>query len=91
MTDLPFSRAVIAYVGWDTDAALPGRHPERIPDASMRDRVLDVIKMVDAEEPGYRGLWEWGREVGDNVSSRFPQLSKEAVDAVVALISFEWR
>lgn len=91
MRDEIVSKAVIAYVGWDTDAALPGRHPERIADGSLKDHVLEIIAMVDAEEPGSQGLWEWGREVGDKVSSRFPGLSTEAVDALVALITFEWR
>lgn len=85
------SRAVIAYVGWDTDVALPGRYPERVADGLLKDRVLEIIALVDAEELGSQSLWEWGREIGGKVSSRFPQLSEDAVVALVALITLDWR
>lgn len=91
MKDERLSAAFLSYVGWDTDATLPGRHPDRIADGSLKNRALEVIAMVDAEKPGRQGLQEWGLEVGDKTRTLFPGLSREAIDALVALVAFEWR
>ncbi|HKP05791.1 MAG TPA: hypothetical protein VJU58_00930 [Microbacterium sp.] len=91
MIDEVLSKAVITYVGYDTDAALPGRHPERIADGDLRREVLAIVAAVDREEPGDQGLWVWGAEVATRVGEKYPQLSPEALDALKALITFEWR
>lgn len=91
MNNLDLSGGIIAFVGWDTDAALPGRHPERIQDLVLRERVLEVIAHADSEEPGSQDLWEWGKGVGRRLGSEYPELSQGAIDAIVALITFEWR
>lgn len=91
MIDEALSRAIVTYVGYDTDTAIPGRHPDRIPDADLRRRVLDIVAAVDREEPGSQGLWAWGAEVAAKTSALHPELSAEALDALKALITFEWR
>jgi hypothetical protein len=57
----------------------------------LKDRAVEVIAMVDAEKPGRQGLWEWVLEVDDKARTRFPGRSREAIDALVALVTFEWR
>lgn len=91
MNQNDLNNAIVSYVGWDTDAALPGRYPERIEDAGLKRQVLAVISQADAEEPGNQDLWVWGRQVGAKLSSEHPELSQEAIEAIIALITFEWR
>lgn len=91
MTDVGLSDAVVAFVGWDTDAALPGRHPERVTDAALRARVQMVVDSADRQVPGAGDLQEWGRAVGESLRAEFPELSERAVDALVALSTYEWR
>ncbi|MBW9110542.1 hypothetical protein JNB63_06265 [Microbacterium trichothecenolyticum] len=91
MIDEALSSAVITYVGYDTDTAIPGRHPDRIADEGLRREVLAIVATVDREEPGDQGLWVWGSEVAKRVGEQYPQLSSEALDALKALITFEWR
>ncbi|MBQ3358777.1 MAG: hypothetical protein IJG47_07745 [Microbacterium sp.] len=89
--DDALSDAIVAFVGWDTDASIPGRHPDRIVDVSLRERVLKVVRAADAERPDSRDLGEWGRVVGARVAREHPDISPAAVRAIVALVTYEWR
>ena len=91
MIDEALSNAVITYVGYDTDTAIPRRHPDRIAHGGLRRAVLAIVAEVDREQPGDQGLWVWGAEVSKRVGEKHPQLSVEALDALTALVTFDWR
>lgn len=85
------SEGVLAYVGYDGDAAVPGRFPNRV-DNTIRARVLEVISYADGRRPGEgEDLFEWANRVSQQVGARFPELDEEALIAIRALESFEWR
>lgn len=91
MIDTRLSEAVVAFVGWDTQVAIPGRHPDRIADAALRTQVQEIVDFADRRPPGHGGLQEWGRALAKSLATEFPELSARAVDAVVALQTYEWR
>lgn len=43
--------ALTAYI-WADDSAVPGRHPESVPDRALRRRVEGLIERMDAIAPG---------------------------------------
>lgn len=83
----------MAYVGFDRDAAVPGRFPARIDDPALRQRVVDIVAGVDAEaDPRTaENLSAWGDALVAGVRERHPELSEEALAAVKALLTFESR
>lgn len=85
------SKGIISFVGWGTGATLPGRHPERIEDPHLKHQVLAVISQADEEKPGDQDLWVWAAWVGEKLSSTHPEISQDAIEAIIALITFEWR
>jgi len=89
--DASLSEAVITFVGWDTEAALPGRHPERVTNPEIRRRVLEVVATVDEEVSAAQGHWDWTLATGRNIEAQHPDLSSDAIDAILALITYEWR
>ena len=86
------SAGVIAYTGFGTDA-IPGHHPERIADPAVRAQVVAIMQEVNAIRPGddARDLFAWGERQRTIVGERHPELSERALDAVRALLTFEWR
>jgi hypothetical protein len=38
----------IAACIWDGRSAIPGHHPERVPDPELRARVEQIVRRVDA-------------------------------------------
>ncbi|MFL0412382.1 hypothetical protein ACH0AH_14550 [Microbacterium paludicola] len=85
------SEGVLAYVGYDGDAAVPGRCPSRVDDA-IGTRVREVISYADEHRPGEgEELFEWANRVSREVGGRFPELDEQALIAIRALVSFEWR
>ncbi|QEW02332.1 hypothetical protein [Microbacterium lushaniae] len=93
MVDDILSTAVLAYVGFDRDAAVPGRFPARIDDPELRRRVVDIVAEVDADAgPGTgENLSAWGDALAAGVRERHPELSDEALAALKALLTFEYR
>jgi hypothetical protein len=91
--DEALSSGVLTYVGFDRDSSLPGRHPGRIEDPELRQRVVDLVAEVDAVRPGEdaRDLFAWAESRRAEVATAHPELSDEALIALRALISFEWR
>lgn len=43
--------ALTAYI-WADDSAIPGRHPEAVPDRALRTHVEGLIERMDAITPG---------------------------------------
>ena len=85
------SAAILAFVGWDTDAAIPGRHPDRVADDALLHRVRAIIDRADATWQGGESLQEWGRTLGRRIAADEPDVSGEAIGAIVALLTYEWR
>lgn len=91
MIDDVLSSAVVRYVGVDMDAAVPGRHPDRIADGAIRARVVAIVAEADAAEPGVGDLFAWAESVRNAIALNHPELSPDALVALRALISYEWR
>lgn len=93
MADSQLSGAVLTYVGYDRDASVPGRFPSRIEDADLRRRVLEIIAEVDAEaDPSTaHDLSAWGDDLAARAGERHPELSADALQAIKALLTFEYR
>ena len=89
--DERLSAAVVAYVGYDGASALPGRHPERIADDVLRAQVQTIVAAVDRKTPGAQGLSQWAADLTAEIDREHPGLTPEAVAALVALETFEWR
>jgi hypothetical protein len=55
--------------------------------------VVDLVAEVDAVRPGEdaRDLFAWAESRRAEVATAHPELSDEALIALRALISFEWR
>ncbi|WP_157428448.1 hypothetical protein [Agromyces salentinus] len=93
MIDFALSDAVVAYVGFDGESAVPGRHRDRIADPVLQERVAQVVNHAELREPGNeaQGVLAWAQQRRDAVGRAHPELSGRALDAICALISFEWR
>ena len=90
--DLPFNEAVVQFVSMDVDA-LPGRHPERVQSDALRERVEHVIAELDAIRPdeSSENLFDWAEREVDRLALAHPELSLEAREALISLLSFTWR
>lgn len=87
MIDEELSRAIRAFVG----ATVPARRHERLPADVPAERVDAVLALIDGEGPGDEELWAWGDRMAERVREAHPELSEDAVQAIEALIAFEWR
>lgn len=93
MSSSDLSAGVVAFVGFDRDASVPGRFPARIADPALRERVLAVFRDVDADADPSQAvrLSEWGDDLAARAHSRYPELSEDALKAIKALLTFEYR
>lgn len=93
MVDDSLSSAVVTFVGYDGDGAVPGRYPSRIGDPDLRQGVLEILTEIDhdADLRAAGNLSAWGNALVARVSERHPELSGEALAALTALLTFEWR
>lgn len=90
MVDDEFSRAVIAYTGFDT-GTLPGHHPDRVEDPEVLARVRAIVAEADAVPFSEEELPVWAERVRTTMQERYPELTPEALVALRALVSYEWR
>ena len=92
MTDQALSDAITQFV-WREGAAIPGRHPENIVDAAMRERVAAIVADLDAIRPGEDAadLFVWSERQVRALARRYPGISEEAISALRALLSWQWR
>lgn len=90
--DRRLSAAIAASIR-DEGSALPGRHPERVPDPDLRARVEAVIRRIDAIRPDEtaRDLLTWADGQAAAVAAVSGGLAPEAVRALRDLLSWEWR
>ncbi|MFJ3393123.1 hypothetical protein [Leifsonia aquatica] len=90
--DRRLSAAVVASIR-DEGSALPGRHPERVPDPDLRARVEAVIRRLDAIRPDEmaRDLLTWADRQATAIAAESGDLAPEAVRALRDLLSWEWR
>ena len=89
--DERLSAAVLTYVGYDGVSAIPGHHPERIVDQEIRDRARAIVSFVNEKTPSSQGLSQWGMELRAEIHDEHPELNNDAVTALVALLTFQWR
>ncbi|MEZ3162023.1 hypothetical protein AB1K54_16020 [Microbacterium sp. BWT-B31] len=89
--DVPLSAAIVDYVGLDV-GAIPGNHPDRIASDELRARVGAIMAGLDAIRPDQTAgdLFDWARREVDGLSAA-SELSQEAREALVSLLSFTWR
>ena len=92
MTDNDLSVAVVRYI-WRDGASIPGRHPENVPDPQLAERVRTVIADLDAIRPGddAENLFAWSDRQARAVAERHAILDEEAIAALRALLSWQWR
>lgn len=93
MSDDALSSAVVAFVGYDGGGAVPGRWPARIADPLSRRTVRELMAEVDgyADPRGADDISVWGDALVARVRERHPELSGEALAAIKALLTFEYR
>lgn len=90
--DEELSAAVLTYVGFDRDSAVPGRHLDRIADGQLRSRVMALISEVDSlPGDGSQDLFAWAEQRRVAIAEAHPELTDDALIALRALLSFEWR
>ncbi|MFK3669991.1 hypothetical protein ACI2IX_07440 [Leifsonia aquatica] len=90
--DRRLSAAIVAYIR-NEGSALPGRHPERVPDPDLRALVEAVIRRLDAIRPDEtaRDVLTWADGQATAVAAESGDLAPEAVRALRDLLSWEWR
>lgn len=86
------SDAVHAFV-WRDEAAIPGRHPERVSDPATLAQVQRIVAELDAIRPGTdsRDLMEWAEREVRTLAARHPDLNERAIRALRDLLSWTWR
>ncbi|KHK99519.1 hypothetical protein LK09_02485 [Microbacterium mangrovi] len=91
-TDSDLSAALVRCV-WRERAAIPGRHPENISDPDLAERVRVVIADLDAIRPGddAEDLFAWSDREARAVAAKHAILDEEAIVALRALLSWQWR
>jgi hypothetical protein len=84
--------AIDAYI-WDERSAIPGRHPERVPDPEVRARVEAVIRRLDEIQPdeSARDLMGWAQRQASALAAQYGGLSPAGVRALRDLLSWNWR
>ncbi len=84
--------AIDAYI-WDEHSAIPGRHPERVPDAAVRAEVEEVIRRSDAIRPDETAsdLMGWADREAVALAAAYDGLSPRGVRALRDLLSWSWR
>jgi hypothetical protein len=83
--------AIAAYV-WDERSAIPGRHPDRVPDPELLVQVEAVINRLDAIQPDKtaRDLMGWAERQASALAD-YDGLSAQGVRALRDLLSWTWR
>ncbi|MCC4909344.1 hypothetical protein [Microbacterium sp. cx-59] len=86
------SHGVRAYV-WGAGGSIPGRHPELVDDAAVRERVEDVIAEADNIRPdaGATDLNSWAAREVAAISTRHPELDEAALRVLRDLLTWTWR
>jgi hypothetical protein len=84
--------AIDAYI-WDERSAIPGRHPERVPDPEVLKRVEGVIRRLDEIRPdeSARDLMGWAERQASVLAADYGGLSPKGVRALRDLLSWSWR
>ncbi len=84
--------ALTAYI-WADGSAIPGRHPEAVPDIAPRTRVEDLIERMDAMTPGddATDLAAWADRTVRALVAERDDVSEAGIRALSALLSWTWR
>jgi len=90
--DESLDEAIIHYV-WSDGAAVPGHHPESVGEPVLLRRVEAIIADLDAVRPGENAedLFPWSDREARAIATRHASLSEEAIAALRALLSWQWR
>ncbi|MEX8056854.1 hypothetical protein [Microbacterium sp. 16-032] len=84
--------ALTAYI-WADDSAVPGRHPESVPDRALRRRVEGLIERMDAIAPGddATDLAAWADRTVRALVVERGDVGEAGIRALSALLSWTWR
>jgi len=84
--------ALTAYI-WADGSAIPGRHPESVPDRVLRARVEGLIERMDAVTPGVDAtdLAAWADRTVRAIASENGDVGEAGIRALSALLSWTWR
>ncbi len=84
--------ALTAYI-WADDSAIPGRHPEAVPDRALRTRVEDLLERIDAITPGddATDLAAWADRTARALVAERDDVGEAGIRALSALLSWTWR
>lgn len=84
--------ALTAYI-WVDGSAVPGRHPESVPDRAVRTRVEGQIERMDAITPGddATDLAAWADRTARALVAERDDVGEAGIRALSALLSWTWR
>lgn len=84
--------AVVAYV-WRPASSIPGKHPDAVPDPSLRARVEKIIAELDAIRPDVDAtdLMPWADTEARSLAAGHPELGEPGIKALRDLLSWTWR
>lgn len=84
--------ALTAYI-WADDSAIPGRHPEAVPDRALRTHVEGLIDRMDAVTPGddATDLAAWADRTVRALVAERDDVGEAGIRALSALRSWRWR
>lgn len=84
--------ALTAYI-WADGSAVPGRHPESVPDRALRARAEGLIERMDAVTPGADAtdLAAWADRTVRAIASQYGDVGEAGIRALSALLSWTWR
>jgi hypothetical protein len=84
--------ALTAYI-WADGTAIPGRHPEAVPDTALRTHVEGLIERMDAITPGddATDLAAWADRTVRALVTERDDVGEAGIRALFALLSWTWR